>query len=60
MAIDERILIPGGAGELEPDELQFVKQELKRRPGLRVKWGFTKEAKKFPDKKVQQGANATI
>ena len=31
MAIDKRILIPGWAGELEPDELKFVKKELKRK-----------------------------
>ena len=60
MAIDKRILIPGWAGELEPDELKFVKNELKRRPGLREKCGFKKDSKEFPDKKVQKGANASF
>ena len=57
MDIDKRTLIPGWAGELEPDELEFVKNELKRRPGLRTKWGFKEKAKEFSDKKVQKGAN---
>jgi len=51
--MDKRILIPGWAGSLEPDELTFVIKALKRRPGLRVKWGFKKEAEEFPTKKIQ-------
>ena len=55
--MDERILIPGWAGSLEPDEIKFVIKALKRRPGLRVKWGFDKEAKEFSTKKVQHIAS---
>ena len=55
--MDKRILIPGWAGSLEPDELKFVIKALKRRPGLRVKWGFDKEAKEFPVNKVQNIAS---
>lgn len=55
--MDERILIPGWAGSLEPDEIKFVIKALKRRPGLRVKWGFGREAKEFPVKEVQQTAS---
>ena len=55
--MDTRILIPGWAGLLDPDELKFVIKALKRRPGLRVKWGFDKDAKEFPIKKVQKIAS---
>ena len=55
--MDKRILIPGWAGSLEPDELKFVIKALKRRPGLRVKWGFKKESKEFSAKKVQHIAS---
>jgi len=55
--MDKRILIPGWAGSLEPDEIKFVMKALKRRPGLRVKWGFDKEAKEFPAEQVQHIAS---
>ena len=51
--MEDRIIIPGWAGSLEPDELNFVIKELKRRPGLRVKWGFEKGDTEFPSTKVQ-------
>ena len=55
--MDKRILIPGWAGSLEPDELKFVVKALKRSPGLRTKWGFDKEATEFPATKVQNIAS---
>ena len=57
MDIDKRILIPGWAGSLEPEEIKFVVQQLKKRPALREKWGFSRNATKYPIKKLQEGAS---
>jgi len=37
---DVRLLTPGYSGELSPEELKAVQEELVRRPGLRKQWGF--------------------
>ena len=39
--IDPRVLIPGWAGGLEPDEIVFVHRELKNNPAVQKLWGFT-------------------
>jgi len=50
---DIRLLTPGFGGELDDDELEALKQELVRRPGLRERWGFG-EKERITKKKVQK------
>jgi len=41
------LLEPGWAGELSPDELAYIKSELKKSPSLKRRWGFRPTAKRF-------------
>jgi hypothetical protein len=41
------ILQPGWSGTLGDDELDFIVTELRRRPGLRVTWGFKQKQQRF-------------
>lgn len=46
---DERLLTPGFAGYLYPQELTFIKSELRRSSRLRRQWGFRPSAKQLND-----------
>ena len=50
---DIRLLTPGFGGELDDEELEALKEELLRRPGLRERWGFG-EKERITKKKIQQ------
>ena len=50
---DIRLLTPGFGGELNDEELEALKQELLRRPGLRERWGFG-EKERITKKKIQR------
>ena len=50
---DIRLLTPGFGGELDDDELEALKEELLRRPGLRERWGFG-ERERITKKKIQK------
>ena len=50
---DIRLLTPGFGGELDDDELDALKEELLRRPGLRERWGFG-EKDRITKKKIQK------
>jgi hypothetical protein len=50
---DIRLLTPGYGGELGPEELEALKQELLRRPGLRERWGFG-EKERITMQKIQR------
>ena len=50
---DIRLLTPGFGGELDDDELDALKEELLRRPGLRERWGFG-EKERITKKKIQK------
>jgi len=52
---DIRLLTPGFGGELDEDELETLRQELLRRPGLRERWGF-EEKERVTKKKIQRVA----
>jgi len=52
---DIRLLTPGYGGELGPEELEALQQELLRRPGLRERWGFG-EKERITKKKIQKAA----
>ena len=50
---DIRLLTPGYGGELGPEELEALQQELLRRPGLRERWGF-RPNERITKKKIQK------
>ena len=50
---DIRLLTPGYSGELGPEELEALQQELQRRPGLRERWGVG-ENERITKKKIQK------
>ena len=50
---DIRLLTPGFGGELTDEEVEALKQELLRRPGLRTRWGFG-EKERITKKKIQR------
>ena len=50
---DIRLLTPGFGGELDDEELEALKEELLRRPGLRERWGFG-EKERITKKKIQK------
>ena len=50
---DIRLLTPGFGGELDDEELEALKEELLRMPGLRERWGFG-EKERITKKKIQK------
>jgi len=54
--MEPEILEPGYAGTVDNKMLQFIKHELRRRPGLRVKWGFKKDQQRFSDEAIKHVA----
>ena len=50
---DRRLLEPGYAGEVTPDEFRHVKSELQRSSSLRRKWGFRPSAKRLSEKHIR-------
>ena len=47
---------PGWAGELAPDELEFLQVELSRDKKMAFKWGFRPGAKRRPEWAIRQVA----
>ena len=54
--MEPEILEPGYAGTLDTKALNFIRYELHRRPGVRVKWGFRKDHLRFADKDIEHVA----
>ena len=50
------ILQPGWSGTLADDELDFIVTELRRRPGLRVTWGFKQKQQRFSREAIKHVA----
>ena len=50
---DRRLLKPGHAGELTPDEFRYVKSELQRSSSLRRKWRSRPSAKRLSEKHIR-------
>jgi len=48
-----RLLEPGWAGELSPDELAYIKSELRKSPTLRRKWGFRPSLKRLSGDRIR-------
>ena len=53
---DLRLLEPGWAGDLAPDELEFLQAELFRDKKLGFQWGFRLSAKRRPEWAIPQVA----
>jgi len=53
----KRLLEPGRAGELNPDELAYIKSELKQSPSLRRRWGFRPSARRLSESRIRAVAN---
>ena len=56
LRIDQRTLEPGFAGELAPDELEYVTAELLRDKKLAFRWGFQPARKRRPEWAIRQVA----
>ena len=53
---DVRLLEPDWAGDLAPDELEFLQAELSRDKKLAFRWGFRPGAKRRPEWAIRQVA----
>jgi len=53
---DFRLLEPGWAGELAPDEFEFVQADLHRDKKLAFRWGFRPGAKRRQEWAIRQVA----
>ena len=51
---DERLLIPGWAGELTDPELAFIEERLRRSRGLSKQWGITD--RDYSEQRIRQSA----
>ena len=51
---DPRLLEPGWAGEMAPDDFEFVQAELLRDKKLAFTWGFRPAAKRRPEWAIRQ------
>lgn len=49
----QKLLEPGWAGELDPDELAYLKSQLRRSPSLRRRWGFRPSAKRLSEDRIR-------
>ncbi len=49
----KKLLEPGWAGELSPEELEHIKKKLKPDKRLRAKWGFGKGKRRLSESKIR-------
>ena len=49
----KKLLIPGWAGELKPDELKYIKSQLRVSPSLKRRWGFKPSARRLSEKRIR-------
>lgn len=52
----ENLIEPGWAGELSPDELAYIKSQLKKSPSLKRRWGFRPTAKRLSESHIRDVA----
>jgi len=50
---ERKLLEPGWAGELTPDELAYIKSQLRQSRSLRRRWGFRPSAKRFSESHIR-------
>ena len=53
---EKKLLIPGWAGDLSPDEFAYIKSQLKQSPSLKRRWGFRPSAKRLPENRIRSVA----
>jgi hypothetical protein len=51
--LEKKLLEPGWAGELSPDEFAYVKCQLRQSPSLKRRWGFRPSAKRFSESRIR-------
>jgi hypothetical protein len=49
---NQKLLEPGWAGELSPDEFAYIKSQLKQSPSLKRRWGFRPSAKRLSESHI--------
>ena len=49
----KKLLEPGWAGELNPDEFTYIKSQLKQSPSLRRRWGFRPSARRLSESRIR-------
>jgi len=49
----KKLLVPGWAGELNPDEFAYIKSQLKQSPSLKRRWGFRPSAKRLSESRIR-------
>ena len=49
----EKLLEPGWAGELNPDEFTYVRSQLQQSSSLRRRWGFRPSAKRLSKSRIR-------
>ena len=52
----KKLLEPGWAGGLSPDEFTYIKSQLKKSPSLKRRWGFKPSAKRLSDSRIRSVA----
>ena len=52
----ERLFEPGWAGELSPEELTYIKLQLKLSRSLKRRWGFRPTAKRLSERWIRGGS----
>jgi hypothetical protein len=49
----QKLLEPGWAGELSPNEFTYIKSQLKQSPSLRRRWGFRPSARRLSESRIR-------
>ena len=49
----KKLLEPRWAGELSPDELAYMKSQLRQSSSLRRRWGFRPSAKRLSESRIR-------
>jgi len=56
----KKLLEPGWAGELNPDEFTYIKCQLRQLPSLKRRWGFRPSARRFSEKHIRAVARDAL
>jgi hypothetical protein len=56
----QKLLEPGWAGELSPNEFMYIKSQLKQSPSLRRHWGFRPSARRLSESRIRDIARNGI
>ena len=56
----KKLLEPGWAGELSPDELAYVRSQLRQSSSLRRRWGFRPSAKRLSEGRIRAVAKGGV